>query len=76
MLAVHWLEELGIAQAIWVLDCQSLGPFLVESDLEGNSLFELSNQALNKRLPELYRGLSEPSLKRFGETTDRGDELL
>ena len=76
MLAVHWLEELGIAQAIWVLDCQRLGPFLVEGDLEGNSLFELSNQAINERLPELYAGLPQPSLRRFGESTDRKDEII
>ena len=76
VLAVHWLEELGIAQAIWVLDCQSMGAFLVEGDLEGNSLFDLSNQAINERLPELYASLPQPSLKRFGETTDRKDELI
>lgn len=41
---VHWLEELGIAQAIWVLEVKDFGPFLVESDLQGNSLFEQSNR--------------------------------
>lgn len=76
VLAVHWLEELGIAQAIWVLDCQSLGPLLVEGDLEGKSLFDLSNQAINERLPELYASLPQPSLRRFGETTDRKAEII
>src|SRR5437667_8069123 len=27
---VHWLEALGIAQALWVLEVERLGPFLVE----------------------------------------------
>jgi len=27
------LEELGLAQAVWVLDVEKFGPFLVESDL-------------------------------------------
>ena len=74
--AVHWLEELGIAQAVWVLEIENMGPFIVESDLEGNSLFERSNQAINENLAELYEGLPEPVLRRYGETTDRRDEVL
>ncbi len=73
---VYWLEELGIAQALWVLDCAKMGPFIVESDAEGNSLFELSNREINKGLAALYEGLPEPVLRRFGETTNREDELL
>jgi L(+)-tartrate dehydratase beta subunit len=74
--AAHWLEELGIAQAIWVLDCEAMGPFIVESDAAGNSLFELSNAEVNKNLAALYQGLPQPALRRFGETTDREEELL
>ena len=33
----------GLAQAVWVLDVENFGPFLVESDLAGNSLFEREN---------------------------------
>ena len=73
---VHWLEELGIAQAMWVLDVQNFGPFLVESDLEGNSLFEREGRAINQKIDELYRGLREPALKRYGETTSRTDEVV
>lgn len=72
----HWLDELGIAQALWVLEVENMGPFVVESDAEGNSLFELSNQAINRNLEALYEGLPQPSLRRFGETTDRGEEVL
>ena len=74
--AAHWLAELGIAQAVWVLDCENMGPFIVESDLAGNSLFELSNAEVNKGLPALYRGLPQPVLRRFGETIDREEDLL
>ena len=73
---VHWLEELGIAQAAWVLEIENLGPFIVESDLEGRSLFELSNREVNRNLSELYQGLPEPVLKRYGESTDRRDEVF
>jgi L(+)-tartrate dehydratase beta subunit len=74
--AAHWLEELGIAQAVWVLDCENMGPFIVESDAAGNSLFELCNAEVNKGLPALYKGLPQPALRRYGETTDRSEEVL
>ncbi len=76
MRSVHWLEELGIAQAIWVLEVERFGPFLVESDLEGNSLFEQANRETSARLEALYRGLRAPALSRYGETTSRDDEVI
>lgn len=74
--AVHWLEELGIAQAMWVLDVERFGPLLVEGDRAGNSLFERNNREVNARVESLYAGLKKPSLSRFGETDDRSDELI
>ena len=64
-----------MGQSIGV-EIENMGPFIVESDLEGNSLFERSNQAINENLAELYEGLPEPVLRRYGETTDRRDEVL
>jgi len=74
--AVHWLEELGIAQAMWVLEVENFGPFIVESDLEGNSLFERENKKIAEGLDKVYAGTRPAVLKRFGETDDRGDELI
>jgi L(+)-tartrate dehydratase beta subunit len=76
VLDVHWLAELGIAQAMWVLEVESFGPFLVESDLEGNSLFESQNRQINAGIERLYDGLRAPALKRYGETTSREDEVI
>ena len=73
---VHWLEELGIAQAMWILEVERFGPFIVESDLEGNSLFERENEKIAKRLPDVYAGTRPAVLKRFGESDDRGDEII
>ncbi len=73
---VHWLEELGIAQALWVLEVENFGPFLVESDKDGNSLFERTNRELQGRIEGLYEGLRKPALGRFGETDDRKRELI
>ncbi len=36
---VFWLDDLGVAQAMWMLEVKDFGPLLVESDLAGNSLF-------------------------------------
>jgi L(+)-tartrate dehydratase beta subunit len=74
--AVYWAEELGNAQAMWVFEVENFGPFLVESDLEGNSLFEQQGKLINANIEKLYDGLKAPALSRFGETDDRKDELI
>jgi L(+)-tartrate dehydratase beta subunit len=76
VLDVHWLKELGIAQALWVLEVEKLGPFLVESDAEGRSLFALANREINLRLDEVYKTLPPPALSRFGEVLSRKDEVV
>jgi L(+)-tartrate dehydratase beta subunit len=74
--AVYWLEELGLAQAVWVLDVENFGPFLVESDLDGNSLFERENAKIAPGLAHLYEGTRPATLRRYGETDDRTDEVI
>jgi L(+)-tartrate dehydratase beta subunit len=73
---LHWQEELGIAQALWVFEVENLGPFLVESDLQGNSLFDRENKKIAANLSKVYEGTKPAVLKRFGETDDRGEELI
>ena len=73
---VHWNEELGIAQAMWVLECENMGPFIVESDSKGNSLFERENAKIAENLHKVYEGTRPATLKRFGETDDRTDEVI
>ena len=72
----HLLDELGIAQAMWVFEVANFGPFLVESDMAGNSLFERANREINKNVEALYAGLRQPAMKRYGETTSREDEVI
>lgn len=74
--AAHWVEDLGLAQAIWVLDCKNFGPFLVESDLDGNSLFERENAKIAGNIEKLYEGTRPATLRRFGETNDKTDEVI
>ena len=74
--AVHWIEELGNAQAMWIFEVENFGPFIVESDLRGNSLFEQHGKLINANLERVYAGLKAPALARYGETDDRNDELI
>ncbi len=73
---VEWFEELGNAQAMWVFEVENFGPFIVDSDLDGNSLFEQQSKSINEKLDKLYEGLKPPALSRYGETDDRSDELI
>ena len=48
----------------------------LESDLKGNSLFERENAKIAHNLERLYEGTKPATLKRYGETDDRKDELI
>lgn len=74
--SVHWVEELGLAQAVWVLDVEEFGPFLVESDFDGNSLFERENAKIAPGIRKLYAGSKPATLRRYGETSDQTDEVI
>ena len=73
---VHWHEELGIAQAMWVIRAKRMGPFIVASDLQGNCLFERENAKIAANLEKVYEGTRPAVLKRLGETDDRSDEMI
>jgi len=73
---VLWLDELGLAQAMWFFNVDKFGPFIVDSDLQGNSLFSQQGDIVNQNIEKLYEGLKRPALHRYGETDDRKDELL
>ena len=73
---VYWKDELGIAQAIWVLEVENFGPFIVESDLSGNSLFERENAKIAANLDKIYEGTRPAILRRYGESDDRSDEII
>jgi L(+)-tartrate dehydratase beta subunit len=76
VVGVYWLEELGLAQAVWVLDVEKFGPLLVESDLAGNSLFEQENAKIAPGLEKLYAGTRPATLRRYGETDDKTEEII
>ena len=73
---VYWLEELGLAQAVWVLDVEKFGPFIVESDLDGNSLFERENAKIASGIERVYEGTRPATMRRYGETDDKTKEVI
>ena len=76
VVATHWVEELGLAQAIWVLEVENFGPFLVDGDLAGNSLFERENAKIAPGIDKLYAGTKPATLRRYGETDDKTEEVI
>jgi L(+)-tartrate dehydratase beta subunit len=74
--AVHWNDELGLAQAMWVLKCKRMGPFIVASDMNGDCLFERENAKIAENIARVYEGTRPATLKRYGETDDRTDEVI
>ncbi len=55
---------------------ERIGPFLVEGDAAGRSLFALANREVNLRIDEVYKTLPPPALSRFGEVLSRKDEVV
>jgi L(+)-tartrate dehydratase beta subunit len=73
---VVWKEVLGLAQAMWILEVQNFGPFMVACDANGESLFERVNKEIDDTFLPLYEGLPKPALKRIGEVTSPEDEVF
>ncbi len=73
---LYWRKELGLAQAMWVIEVENFGPFIVASDCRGNCLFERENAKIAAGIDKVYEGTRPAVLKRFGETDDRKDELI
>ena len=58
------------------MEVENFGPLIVDSDLDGNSLFERENQRISQGLRHVYEGTKPAILSRYGETDDRSDELI
>jgi len=52
---VHWLEDLGMPEAIWVLEVSNWGPLTVAMDSHGNSIFRTIREEGLKKLEKLVR---------------------
>ena len=52
---VHWLEEMGMPEAIWVLEVREWGPLIVGMDSQGNSIFQAIKEEGLKKLDRLVK---------------------
>lgn len=50
--SVEWLD-LGMPEAVWVLEADRFGPLLITIDAKGNNLFETNKALFNKRKEEI-----------------------
>jgi tartrate dehydratase beta subunit/fumarate hydratase class I family protein len=53
---VHWLEEMGMPEAIWVLEVSEWGPLMVSMDSQGDSIFQAIKDEGLKKLDGLVKG--------------------
>jgi len=50
---VHYLEELGMPEAVWVFEAKEFGPLVVSMDAHGNSLYDMVNELSRRKLKEI-----------------------
>ncbi len=55
---VHWLD-LGMAEAMWVLEVEDFGPLTVMIDPTGRNFYEEAREKMRAKVPELVRELGE-----------------
>ncbi len=53
---VEWLD-LGVPEALWILEVENLGPLTVAIDAHGNSLYEGVEREVENKLPEIRKKL-------------------
>jgi len=55
VMRVHWLEEMGMPEAIWVLEVKDWGPLMVGMDSQGNSIFQAIREEGMRKLDSLVK---------------------
>jgi tartrate dehydratase beta subunit/fumarate hydratase class I family protein len=54
--SVEWLD-LGLVDAMWIFKAENMGPFMVETDIHGRSLYEERWKEIDKTMLEAYKRL-------------------
>lgn len=55
----YWMEQLGMPEAIWVMEFEELGPLVVGIDSKGRNVFEEIKADTRRIVNELYPQLKE-----------------
>lgn len=49
----YWMEEVGMPEALWVMECKELGPLIVGIDSKGRNLFEETKKHSREMIEEM-----------------------
>ena len=66
---VEWKQELGLPEAMWLIEVENFGPFIVDGDTTGASLAAQAIEKINPNFKAAYEKLPQHVLKRMGEIT-------
>lgn len=58
---VHFLEELGIPEAVWVFNVEEFGPLVVTMDSHGNSIYDEVDKKARSNLDSLLKKIEGES---------------
>jgi tartrate dehydratase beta subunit/fumarate hydratase class I family protein len=56
---VEW-SDLGMPEALWILEVENFGPLTVAIDTHGNNLFETIQTKVDHEKPSIYKKLGIP----------------
>lgn len=51
---VYWLDELGIPEAVWILDIEFFGPLTITMDSHGKSLYHGLEESAKENLEQIH----------------------
>ncbi len=54
---VYWLDELGIPEAVWLLEVEDLGPLIVTIDTTGRNFYEERKREVLSRVDEVVKSI-------------------
>jgi len=57
--AVHWLDELGIPEAVWIFEVEEFGPLTVTMDAHGKSLYDELAVTVKENLEAIHARMEE-----------------
>lgn len=56
---VYWLDELGIPEAVWILDIELFGPLTITMDSHGKSLYRDLEESIKKNLERIHEQIAK-----------------
>jgi len=75
--AVHWLDELGMAEAVWIFTVRAFGPLVVTMDSKGGTLSKRLEPIIAENLRAIHAWIEErrtapPSVRHQREDATHG----